>query len=173
VRGLTGPALPDVLKPGLRVVFCGSAAGAVSARVGAYYAGPGNKFWSILHRTGLTPHVLAPDHFRDLPDFGIGLTDLAKRASGSDASLPRSADDPADLQDKIRRYQPRILAFNGKRSARVFLKHHAGARTIDYGLQPWTIGESAIFVLPSTSGAASGFWGEDPWYALARHAEIG
>ena len=56
--------LPDVLAPGLHVVFCGSAAGAVSARVGAYYAGPGNRSWPTLHRVGLTPRLLAPTEFR-------------------------------------------------------------------------------------------------------------
>ena len=43
--------LPDVLEPGLRVVFCGTAAGKASARAGAYYAGPGNAFWPTLHRS--------------------------------------------------------------------------------------------------------------------------
>jgi TDG/mug DNA glycosylase family protein len=172
VRGLTEPVLPDILRPGLRIVFCGSAAGAASARVGAYYAGPGNKFWPMLHRIGLTPHPLKPKDSNKLLDFGIGLTDLAKHASGSDASLPRSADDPAGLHDRIQRCQPAVLAFNGKRSGRVFLKHHAAARAIDYGLQPWTISKTSIFVLPSTSGAANGFWDEGPWYALAHHAKI-
>lgn len=41
--------LPDVIEPGLRIVFCGTAAGAKSAAVGAYYAGPGNAFWATLH----------------------------------------------------------------------------------------------------------------------------
>ncbi len=172
MRGLIKPVLPDILRPDLRIVFCGSAAGAASARAGAYYAGPGNKFWPILHRVGLTPRLLVPESFKELPDFGIGLTDLAKGAAGSDASLPRDADDPAGLHDRIHRYRPAILAFNGKRSGQVFLKHHAAARAIDYGPQPWTIGKTVIFVLPSTSGAANGFWDEGPWYALAHHAKI-
>ena len=167
MRGLTEPILPDILRPDLRVVFCGSAAGAASARAGAYYAGPGNKFWPMLHKIGLTPRRLTHSNFKELPDFGIGLTDLAKHASGSDASLPGGADDPAGLHDRIHRFQPRILAFNGKRSGQVFLKHHAAARAIDYGQQPWMVGKTAIFVLPSTSGAANGFWDEAPWYALA------
>src|SRR3546814_13773735 len=49
------PVLPDVLAPGLRLVFCGSAAGRKSAELGAYYAGPGNKFWPTLYEIGLTP----------------------------------------------------------------------------------------------------------------------
>ena len=171
MRGLTGPILPDILRPDLRIVFCGSAAGAASARAGAYYAGPGNKFWPILHQVGLTPNLLKPGDFSQLPDYGIGLTDLAKQASGSDASLPPGADDPSGLQGRIHRHQPAILAFNGKRSGQVFLKYHAVARTVDYGLQPWTIASTIIFVLPSTSGAANGFWDEAPWYALARHVK--
>ena len=171
MRGLTELILPDILEQDLRIVFCGSAAGAASARAGAYYAGPGNKFWTILHRAGLTPRLLGPANFKELPDFGIGLTDLAKHASGSDASLPAKADDPAGLHDKILRCQPAFLAFNGKRSAQVFLKNHAGVRTVDYGLQRWTVGKTTIFVLPSTSGAANGFWDEGPWHDLAHHAK--
>ena len=81
--------LPDVLAPGLRVVFCGTAAGAVAARVGAPYAGPGNRFWWVLHEIGLTPRELRPQEFRELPRYGIGLTDVAKHASGSDTQ-PRA-----------------------------------------------------------------------------------
>jgi len=47
--------LPDVLKPGLKVVFCGTAAGNRSAKIKAYYAGRDNQFWAVLHRIGLTP----------------------------------------------------------------------------------------------------------------------
>jgi len=64
--------LPDLLSPGLRVVSCGTAAGTASATARAYYAGPGNRFWSILHDTGLTPRRLAPHDFRCLPEWGSG-----------------------------------------------------------------------------------------------------
>lgn len=170
VCGLIRLILPDILEPGLRVVFCGSAAGAASARAGAYYAGPGNKFWSTLHVTELTTRLLKPCDFKELPDFGIGLTDIAKHVSGSDASLPKSADDPAALRENIHRYRPAILAFNGKRSGLVFLKYHFGIHTISYGIQSQSVGRTAIFVLPSTSGAANRYWDEFPWHTLARYA---
>ena len=170
----TGAAvLPDVLPPGLAIVFCGSAASAASARRGAYYAGPGNKFWRTLHEVGLTPDLLTPDAFHRLPEFGIGLTDMAKHASGGDASLPPGADDPAGLRERIEACAPRILAFNGKRAARVALAAWFGARDIDYGAQHHRLQNSAIHVLPSTSGAANGFWSIEPWRALARAAGTG
>jgi len=155
--------LPDVLGPGLRVVFCGTAAGTVAARVGAPYAGPGNRFWWVLHEVGLTPRELAPAEFRELPRYGIGLTDVAKHASGSDASLARSDFDPAAVIAKVERCTPRMLAFVGKRAAQEVL----GGR-VRYGRQPRRIGASEAWVVPSTSGAARGAWDVGPWRALAR-----
>ena len=155
--------LPDVLGAGLRIVFCGSAAGAVSARVGAYYAGPGNRFWPTLHRVGLTPRLLAPAEFRSVLRYGIGLTDLCKTESGADADLSRQADDAAALTAKMAQHRPAILAFNGKRAARVFL----GAETLDYGEHVRRIGGTAIHVLPSTSGAARRWWDETFWRRVA------
>ena len=156
--------LPDLLRPGLDLVICGAAAGRRSAEVGAYYAGPGNRFWRTLHETGLTPRLLAPEAFRSLPDFGIGLTDLAKTASGSDAEIPRSAWDAGGLRRKIEAAGPRILAFNGKNAAQRFI----GAGRVGYGHRDERIGATEIFVLPSTSGAASGYWDPEPWRELAR-----
>ena len=157
------PVLPDVLGPGLRIVFCGSAAGAASARAGAYYAGPGNRFWPTLHSVGLTPRLLAPAEFRTALRYGIGLTDLCKTESGADSGLSAQADDAAALAAKIARHRPTVLAFNGKRAARVFLD----AERLAYGEQPRRIGETAIHVLPSTSGAARRWWDEAFWRRVA------
>lgn len=156
-------ALPDVLAQGLRIVFCGTAAGATSARVGAYYAGPGNRFWSILAATGLTPRLLHPSEFHKLPQYGIGLTDLAKFESGSDSALSSSAFDVMGLRARIEGAQPVILAFNGKAAGEAFL-----GRKLTYGRQVEMIGTTVIHVLPSTSGAARGAWDESHWHAVAK-----
>ena len=158
------PILPDVLAPGLGVVFCGTAAGAVSARKGAYYAGPGNRFWHTLHQIGLTSRRLEPAEFVRVLDFGIGLTDVAKTVSGSDRELPRHAFDPAGLERKIRQFCPRALAFNGKRSASQFFNR----KSVQYGRQDVAIGETVVFVLPSTSGAARKFWNTTYWFEVAQ-----
>ena len=154
--------LPDVLARGLRVVFCGSAAGGQSAAAGAYYAGPGNRFWPILHQIGLTPQRLSPLQFRDVLAYGIGLTDLAKRQAGADSQIADSAYDAPRLRRAIAHWQPRAVAFNGKRAGQLFLGTRVG-----YGLQREDCAGTAIFVLPSTSGAARRFWDEGPWRALA------
>ena len=158
--------LPDVLGPGLSIVFCGSAAAGASARAGAYYAGPGNRFWPTLHRVGLTPRLLAPAEFRAVLQYGIGLTDICKTESGADAGLSREADDAAALAAKIACHRPGVLAFNGKRAAAVFLN----AANVDYGAQPQRIGATAIHVLPSTSGAARRWWDEAFWRRVAEAA---
>jgi TDG/mug DNA glycosylase family protein len=154
--------LPDLLAPGLRLVICGSAAGAKSAAVGAYYAGPGNKFWRILHETGLTPRRFEPQEYPALLALGLGLTDLAKTYSGADAGLRREHDDVAGLVAKIERFQPAWLAFNGRRAARAVL-----GRAVAFGPQPENIGATRLFALPSTAGLASRWWDPAPWRELA------
>src|SRR5437660_6183028 len=104
--------LPDVIAPGLRVVFCGTAVGAKSARAGAYYAGPGNQFWPVLHRVGLTPRQLAPPEYTRLLDYGIGLTDVCKTRSGSDLELGEDGFDVVGLLERLRPVAPAYLAFN-------------------------------------------------------------
>ena len=155
--------LPDVLQSGLALVFCGTAAGRRSAAEGAYYAHPGNLFWRALSEAGLTPRQLAPAEFPRLPDYGIGLTDLAKRHSGNDHQLPRDAFDVPALRTKIARHQPHLLAFTSKNAARAALGH-----VVDYGLQRETLGSTRLFVLPSPSGQARGHWSLAPWLALAK-----
>lgn len=157
--------LDDVLQPGLRVVFCGSAVGAVSARRGAYYAGPGNRFWPVLFQASFTTRQLLPSEYRSVIEFGVGLTDINKVESGSDRSLTRTASDAAALRVKILRHAPDFLAFNGKRAAQAYFAPLR--QPVHYGLQTATIGPTRIFILPSTSGAARGFWDEGHWHRLA------
>lgn len=161
------PVLPDILEPGLAVVFCGTAASPESARRGCYYAGPGNRFWPVLHAVGLTRRELAPEEFREVTHFGIGLTDVVKRASGTDAQLPAEAYDVHGFRNKILRFAPRVVAFNGKNAAKAGL----GRTRVGYGRVRERLGDSAVFVLPSTSAAAKKYWDVRHWQALARYLE--
>ena len=155
--------LPDVIGPDLYLLICGSAAGIRSATVQAYYAGHGNLFWRALYQTGLTPTLVKPPMFRSLLKHRIGLTDVAKKPAGSDRTLSSDAYDSHSLTEKLDKFSPLILAFNGKTPAQHFLQ-----RNVHYGQQEEYYRKIAIFVLPSTSGAARRYWSIQPWQDLAR-----
>jgi TDG/mug DNA glycosylase family protein len=162
------PPLPDVLHdlltPSLQIVLCGTAASNLSAKASAYYANPQNKFWRILHETGLTPERLQPHRFRDLLRYRIGLTDLVKTQSGMDHQVRSGFDAGAKarLRGSILKYQPKFLAFTSKTAGENFL---GGKRA--YGEQSEMLAETRIWILPSTSGAASGAWRPEIWHAFA------
>ena len=161
--------LPDVLTAGLRVVFCGTAAGTVSAARGAYYAHPQNKFWRAVHAAGLTPRVLAPSEFARMPSFGLGLTDIAKTASGMDRELPPGALGRLaceEMRAKMERFAPRILAFTSLTAGRRFLGPEAG-----FGEQAERIGDTRIWLLPSPSPTAGWNWDESWWRRLGEAAQ--
>ena len=170
--GAAAPVLPDTIEPGVVTLLCGSAAGAVSARLGLPYAGPGNKFWPILADAGLTPRLLCPAEFRELPRHGLGLTDINKTEWGADSDLTGSGDDAEVLRAKVETFRPAILAFTAKRPAQVFLRAAFGLKRVDYGVQDVRLGETEIHVLPSPSGLAVRWWDSSYWHALgARHGE--
>jgi TDG/mug DNA glycosylase family protein len=155
--------LPDVLAPGLRVVFCGVAPGRVSAARRAYYAGPGNKFWPTLFRIGLTPRPFQPHEYPQVLALGLGLTDVCKTAFGADHELARDAFDAPGFRAKMERFRPVTIAFDGKFAAKMALQ----VKTIPYGRQPERFCGATMFVLPSPSGRARRFWDERYWFELA------
>ena len=157
--------LQDVLGESLQVVLCGSAAGTASAKAAAYYAHKQNKFWKILHETGLTSELLQPHQYRDLLKYRIGLTDLVKTHAGMDHQIPLA--ELAEiarsrLRASIVTCRPKFLAFTSKTAGERFL----GSKK-DYGEQIETIANTRIWILPSTSGAANGSWRPEIWHAFA------
>jgi TDG/mug DNA glycosylase family protein len=154
----------DVLVFGLDIIFCGTAAGNKSASMRLPYAGPGNKFWATIYEIGLTPQRLSPSDYRRLADFGLGMTDIAKGASGADFTLSKSDFDVPMLKEKLAHYRPRILAFNGKKAASIFYK--VATRQLSYGSQSTVIGAMIAWILPSTSAAARRYWDFAPWQDL-------
>ena len=168
----SGPphVLPDLIKPGLKIVFCGTAAGTVSAKRGAYYAHPQNRFWSALHAIGLTPRQLRPEEYLELPQWGLGLTDIAKHVSGMDRELPAGAlgvEACAALEAKIKAAEPRWLAFTSLAAGRRYRGRAAG-----FGEQPGRIGRTRVWLLPSPSPTAGWNWNGNKhwWQALADEA---
>jgi len=158
--------LPERLKPGLKLVFCGTAAGRQSALQKAYYAHSQNKFWRTLHEIGLTPHLFAPKDYPALWDLGIGLTDIAKFAYGMDHQLPKGSlgQDAAEaLRTRIQKIAPRFLAFTSLTAGRTVM----GKQALP-GRQVEKIGDTEVWILPSPSPLASNHWDIAPWRALAK-----
>src|SRR5438270_8878113 len=83
-------AVPDVLGPNLRVVFCGINPGRVSAAAQAHFANPRNDFWRLLHAAGFTPRQLEPAEQFELLTYGIGVTNAAARTTPGSGDLRRA-----------------------------------------------------------------------------------
>jgi double-stranded uracil-DNA glycosylase len=143
-------AVPDVLAPGLTVVFCGINPGRVSAAAAAHFANPRNDFWRLLHAAGFTPRLLGPQEQFEAPAYGIGLTNAAPRTTKGSSDL-RSADFAGAaerLAGIAQELRPRAIAFVGKEAYRGAFRQRP-----ELGLQERRLGETSLFVLPSTSPA--------------------
>jgi TDG/mug DNA glycosylase family protein len=157
--------LQDSLDLSLQIVFCGTAAGTASAKAGAYYAHPQNKFWMTLHDTGLTPRLFEPHQYRELLPLGIGLTDLVKTHFGMDHEIPLAklrGVARERLRASIERCRPQFLAFTSMKAGTEFLggKRH-------FGKQAEAVADTEIWILPSPSGAARGSWRPEIWHRFA------
>lgn len=158
--------LKDVLTHDLDVIFCGTAKGTASFMKGFYYAGPGNKFYNILYHAGFTDCRLEPKDCYDINRFKIGLTDLVHTQYGNDNEVSNDSYEVESFRNKVLKYAPKYVAFNSKKGASFVLGFEGNTKHVKYGLQDQTIGQTKLFVLPSTSGSARRYWDEKYWFEL-------
>ncbi|MFP5022984.1 G/U mismatch-specific DNA glycosylase [Pseudonocardia phyllosphaerae] len=145
--------VPDVLPaPGsaLRVLFCGINPGLVSAATGHHFARPGNRFWPVLHESGFTPRLLRPDEQGSLSGLGLGITNMAPRATAradelSDDELVAGGE---RLRALVAEREPGWLAVVGIGAYRTAF----GVRDARVGPQSQGLGETGVWVLPNPSG---------------------
>jgi double-stranded uracil-DNA glycosylase len=142
--------IPDVLAPGLRVLFCGINPSLWSAATGHHFARPGNRFWPTLHRSGFTPRQLRPSEQQELLDLGCGLTNVAPRATARADELTDEevVEGGRALVAKVERLRPEWLAVAGITVYRTAF----GERHAQIGPQERTIGTTRIWALPNPSG---------------------
>jgi TDG/mug DNA glycosylase family protein len=163
--------VPDVLAPGLRVAFVGINPGRVSAAAHAHFANPRNDFWRLLHAAGFTSRLVEPHEQFSLLDEGIGVTNAAYRTTPGSGDLRRadfdgSAERLARVAHELR---PAWLAFVGKEAYRGTFNERP-----ELGTQERTLGETRLFVLPSTSPANAAVpWSERLRWFQELAAEIG
>lgn len=147
--------LPDRLRPGLRILFVGINPGIRSAAVGHHFAGHSNRFWKLLHESGLVPLPLTYREDRRLPEWGLGLTNIIGRTSAGIDVLDSAEyrDGRAALERKIARYRPRIVALLGVTIFRVlFPQRTKPARPPALGLSSVQLAGVPVFLLPNPSG---------------------
>ncbi len=154
-----GRTLPDVIAPGLKVLFCGINPGLYTAWVGHHFARPGNRFWKALHAGGFTPRVLAPSEEQLLLEFGCGITNVADRPSAAAEELSREElmEGGRRLAEKVARYYPRWLAVLGLGAYRTAF----GKPKATFGPQEETIGGARVWVLPNPSGLNASYKPQD------------
>jgi TDG/mug DNA glycosylase family protein len=157
-------AIPDVLAPGLRVLFCGINPGRVSAAAQAHFANPRNDFWRLLHAAGFTPRLLEPPEQFELLTYGIGVTNAAARTTPGSGDLRKA--DFAGAAERLERIaaelKPAWIGFVGKEAYR-----GAFGERPELGAQKRRLATTRLFVLPSTSPANAAV----PWEERLRWFE--
>ena len=152
-------------------MFCGINPGRVSAAAHAPFANPRNDFWRLVHAAGFTPRLLEPHEFREVLAFGIGLTNAARRTTRASSDL--RAADFAGSRERLERIaaelEPRVIAFVGKAAYQGAFRERPA-----HGLQERRLGETSLFVLPSTSPANAAVpWDERLRWFQALHDLVG
>jgi double-stranded uracil-DNA glycosylase len=155
IAAANGKRVPDVIAPGLAVLFCGINPGLYSGAVRHHFARPGNRFWPALHRAGFTGRVLTAFEERELLACGLGITNLVERATAAADEL--SGDElqagAARLARKVRRLRPRFVAFLGVTAYRTAFDRPRAR----LGRQAETLESAAVWVLPNPSGLNAHF----------------
>ena len=142
--------IPDVIAPGLRVLFCGINPGLWSGAVGRHFARPGNRFWPALHASGFTPELFTPAPQDELLTLGLGISNVVARTTARADEL--TADEYREgarlLTAKAAEYRPAWIAIVGITAYRTAF----GRPAAKIGPQDERIADSRVWVLPNPSG---------------------
>ena len=139
------------------MLFVGINPGVRSALTGHHFAGFSNRFWKLLHESGLVPEPIGYQDDVRLPEWGYGITNIVARATPGIDTLEKAefVHGRVRLRRKVLRHRPQVVAAVGVTVFRAMFPARRGAVTL--GLQPERIGESAVFVLPNPSGRNANF----------------
>jgi TDG/mug DNA glycosylase family protein len=150
IRAAAGRTVPDVIAPGLRVLFCGINPGLYSGVTGHHFARPGNRFWPALHAAGFTPRLLAPAEEHELLALGYGITNLVARATATadELSAAEIVAGGRRLEAMVREYRSAYLAVLGIGAYRTAFGHPKAT----LGRQPEALHGAIVWALPNPSG---------------------
>jgi len=105
----------DLLRPGLKLVFCGYNPSLTSGHSGHHYAHPGNRFWRVLFASGITDRLYKPEEDERLLDLDVGFTNLCPRPTRRADELTREEirSGALALRQKLERFRPAAVAYAG------------------------------------------------------------
>lgn len=154
-----GKTVPDIVAPGLNVLFCGINPGLYSGAVGHHFARPGNRFWPALYGSGFTDRLLSPFEEAELLHFGLGITNLVARSTATadeltGEELTKGAE---RVREKAERHRPGYVGFLGIGAYRAAF----GRSSSQVGKQTETLGGSGVWVLPNPSGLNANYQLQD------------
>ncbi|HZI88326.1 MAG TPA: G/U mismatch-specific DNA glycosylase [Pyrinomonadaceae bacterium] len=159
ILAASNKTVSDVIAHDLLVLFSGINPGLYTAAVGHHFARPGNRFWKALHESGFTNRLLSPFEERELLASGYGVTNVVARATASADQLTKEeiVDGGKRLKNKVRRYQPRILAILGVGAFRLAFDQP----NAKVGRQEYRIAGTGVWVLPNPSGLNANYQPRD------------
>ena len=155
-----GKSVPDVIAPGLKVLFCGINPGLYTAATGHHFARPGNRFWPALHLAGFTPRQLSPFDEEELLNYGVGIVNIVDHATAraDELTTEELVRGGAILEEKLRTFRPRFSAILGLGAYRMAF----GRPKALPGLQAEKLGGiSQTWVLPNPSGLNANYQMKD------------
>ena len=159
IAAAEGVAIPDLIKPRLKVLFYGINPGLYSGVTGNHFARPGNRFWPALAAGGLTDRVLQPYEGQALLEQGYGITNLVERATARAADLSHEefVEGRQRLGQKVEKYRPAFVAILGIGAFRKGF----GRRKVALRQQPERFHGARLWVLPNPSGLNAHYTPDD------------
>ncbi len=150
IAAAAGKTVPDVIAPGLKLLFCGINPGLYTAAIGHHFGRPGNRFWPVLFKAGFTSRLLSPYEERELLQYGYGITNIVPRATATADELSREElqEGGRKLEKRVIKFHPGALAFLGVGAYRSAF-NDPGAKV---GPQEKHLGGAQLWVLPNPSG---------------------
>lgn len=148
--------VPDLVGPGLRLLFVGINPGLWTAATATHFAYPGNRFYPALLRAGILERRIDPAAGMTDADraallaSGIGITNIVRRATARADELTRDElrAGAVALTAFVAQHRPRVVAVAGVTAYRTAF----GRPRARLGRQPEDLAGAALWVVPNPSG---------------------
>ena len=156
LRAFEGMTVPDLVGPGLRLLFVGINPGLWTAATQTHFSHPGNRFYPALLEAGIVDRPIdrgagmTDDERAELVRRGVGITNVVARATAKASEL--GADElragGENLRMFVRRHRPVVVAVAGITAYRTAFSQPKAVP----GEQPEPFERARLFVVPNPSG---------------------